>query len=279
VLITTLLVACAVPTTPPTSTPNVGTVADQLTRGAPLYAQSCATANCHGTRGEGIRAGDSFSAWPLVGKEFQARNPNAQVVFDVVRSGDEQNLRAMTDQQIYDAIAFELNLNEVPLSAPLTAQIAATTPSGGVGFNPATIYPPLDNLKYLTPPTPPRASYFSSNDYVALRIDQLTQVSSIGDVTLPDSGKFVLMVFALKDLTNHPLDIDPQYLQFYDSADRASTPAAIAVNSPIEQFHRITIQPDHGTAAIAVFPLAPNVSPDKLVYDDATSHALTLSLK
>ena len=46
--------------------------------------------------------------WPAVGADFQRRNPNAQVVFDVIRSGEEPELRALADQQIYDAVAWEL---------------------------------------------------------------------------------------------------------------------------------------------------------------------------
>jgi hypothetical protein len=89
--------------------PRSAAVADQLARGARLYALGCATAECHGKHGEGVRSGGTFRVWPLVGAEFQARNPNAQVIFDVVRSGSERRLRAMTDQQIYDAIAHELS--------------------------------------------------------------------------------------------------------------------------------------------------------------------------
>src|SRR5690242_2295770 len=81
-------------------------VQSQLASGEPIYKQTCATSVCHGTQGEGIKSGNSFSAWPLVGKEFQSRHPNAQVVFDVIRSGGERNLLALTDQQVYDAIAY-----------------------------------------------------------------------------------------------------------------------------------------------------------------------------
>ena len=277
-----ILIACGEPTAAPAPTPDAGTVAEQIARGAPLYAQNCATANCHGIKGEGIRAGNSFSAWPLVGPEFAARNPNAQVVFDVVRSGDEQNLRAMTDQQIYDAIAFELSQNGTPSGAPLTAQNATTqyaTQSGSASFNPAALYPPTDGVKYLVPSTPPRASYAASNDYAALRVDQIAEASSIGEAAPPANGKFVLMVLALQDLTDHPIDVDPGFLRLYDSTGRADAPQVFPVNFPIEQLHHLTIQPGYGTAAITAFALAAGASLDRLVYDNATGHALTLSLK
>ena len=67
----------------------VALIGDQLARGREVYEQGCATQACHGLEGEGIRSGDEFRVWPLVGKEFQHRNPTAQVVFDVVRSGGE----------------------------------------------------------------------------------------------------------------------------------------------------------------------------------------------
>src|SRR5262245_3193777 len=72
------------------------TVEIQLASGGPIYAQTCATSACHGTQGEGIHSEDGFKAWPLVGEEFQSRHPNAQVVFDVIRSGSESNLLALT---------------------------------------------------------------------------------------------------------------------------------------------------------------------------------------
>src|SRR3990172_6030837 len=107
------------------STP--ASVESQLVSGAPIYAQSCATSTCHGTQGEGIRSGDGFKVWPLVGDEFQSRHPNAQIVFDVIRSGSERNLLALTDQQIYNAIAYELSQNQITLESPLTADDAFMT--------------------------------------------------------------------------------------------------------------------------------------------------------
>lgn len=110
-------------------------VESQLTNGAPIYAQTCATSICHGTQGEGIRSGTGFSAWPLVGADFQSRHPNAQIVFDVIRSGGERNLLALTDQQIYDAIAYELSQNQITLESPLTADNAFTTYGSSMSGN------------------------------------------------------------------------------------------------------------------------------------------------
>ncbi len=270
------LFACAAPTSSPTPTPSIGTVTDQLARGATLYAQNCATANCHGTKGEGLRSGDSFTAFPLVGKDFQARNPNAQVVFDVVRSGGEQNLRALTDQQIYDAIVFELQENGAKLAAPLSAQRASMTPNSNLAFDPAAIYPPLDGVAYIVPPVPPRAFWIADNGYVELRVDQIAFASAINQQSPPRGGAYVIVVLALRDLTNHALDIDPKFLRLYDSIGSALEPQAIALHSPIEQFHHLTIQPDHGAAAIVVFALSSGATYDRIVYDDQTGHAVTL---
>src|SRR5436190_6598863 len=108
-----LLFACTTSPVALTATQSAGvidTVDGQVARGELIYQQTCAT--CHGLQGEGKRLGDTFAIWPLVGEGFQARNPNAQVVFDVVRSRNEPSLRALTDAQIYDAIAYVWNLND-----------------------------------------------------------------------------------------------------------------------------------------------------------------------
>jgi mono/diheme cytochrome c family protein len=271
-----VIVACSTAPTA-TPTPTVGTVTEQLARGAPLYAQNCATAQCHGTHGEGLRAGNSFRAFPLVGPLLAARNPTAQVIFDVVRSGDEQNLRAMTDQQIYDAIAYELSQNGVELNAPLTAQSATTTSTGTLNFDPDAVYPPLGDVTFLTPPVPPRASWFATNDYVALRVDQIAQTNAIGHAA-PSGSVFALVVFALQDLTNHPLEVDPNFMRLYDTKGASHEPQPVELASPIERLHPLTIQSEHGTAAIAVFTLPADAKYDRLVYDDQTGHALSLKL-
>src|SRR5262249_28105825 len=69
-----ILFACSAPVTE--SSP-----AAQLVRGEPIYRQTCATTQCHGTEGQGRKSGGQFAVWPLVGAEFQQRHPNAQVVF------------------------------------------------------------------------------------------------------------------------------------------------------------------------------------------------------
>src|SRR5436309_14087590 len=101
ITVAALLFACTTPPASSTLTRTTGTIEvvdGQIARGELIYQQTCVT--CHGLQGEGQRRGSTFAVWPLVGADFQARNPNAQVVFDVVRSQSEPNLRALTDEQI-----------------------------------------------------------------------------------------------------------------------------------------------------------------------------------
>src|SRR5436190_5158385 len=148
-----LLFACTTPPVVPTATRTTGTIVEtvdgQVARGEPIYQQICAT--CHGLQGEGQRLGTSFAIWPLVGADFQARNPNAQVVFDVVRSKSELHLRALTDAQIYDAIAYVWSLNDPERTSPITAQNAASISPGETveALAAAGIYPPLGNALHL----------------------------------------------------------------------------------------------------------------------------------
>jgi hypothetical protein len=274
---TVLVLACATQT--PTATPGALSVTDQLASGHPLYATGCATPQCHDTQGERIRQGDSFRIWPLVGAEFQSRNPNAQVIFDVVRSGDEQSLRAMTDQQIYDAIAYELSLNQVHLQEPLTARNAAGVRSGknSQAFGVGMIFPPSNAVLFAA--TSVQVTWPAAvNGYVDLRVDQLAQASAIGNSKPPEGGSFVVVVFALQDLAGRPLDVAPQFLRLYDARGQALEPQAIDLTSAVERFHAQKLEPDHGTAATAIFALPSGTGYERLVYDDSTGHPLSLDL-
>ncbi len=254
---------------PPTATPTrtSGTGADQLARGAPFYAQNCATASCHGIHGEGIREGGSFRAFPLVGKEFAARNPSAQIIFDVVRSGGEENLRALTDQQIYDAIAYELSQNDIHWPAPIDERNAAMVSSGAQNFILNTIYPPLTNAalqyRHVWTMTAP-----ASDPSIGLQLDQFAEASKVGDTMAPDGGALVIVVFTLRDLRDKPIQVDPQFLQLDDFKGRQLDVQALDPGSPIERFHPQVIQPDHNTSAIAVFSVPAGVTTMRLVYDD-----------
>jgi mono/diheme cytochrome c family protein len=277
-----LLFACT--TTSPvalTATQSAGaidTVDGQVARGELIYQQACAT--CHGLQGEGKRLSDSFAIWPLVGNNFQARNPNAQVVFDVVRSRSEPNLRALTDAQIYDAIAYVWNLNDPEGISIITAQNAASIPPGETveALTPVEAYPPLDNLLQLAGPPPAIAQQTVTNGYMGMRVDQIIRASAIGNITAAPGHSFVIIVFALQNLGGQPLDLDPKFLQLEDAQMHVLSPQTIDLASPIERFHAQTIQPEHGTAAIAVFTLPGGVD-WQLVYDDQTGYPLSMSLE
>jgi hypothetical protein len=256
-------------------------VADQLTRGARLYALGCATAECHGTHGQGVRSGGTFRVWPLVGADFQARNPTAQVIFDVVRSGSERSLRAMTDQQIYDAIAYQLSLNGVQQTAVLDVHGAATLRTGPAA--PASghgeIHPPIGDAVLLQPTAISRAPPAPvANGYLRLRVDQVARASAIRGQSVAGGGAFWILVLAIQDLTDRPIALEPRHLRLRTSTGVSLEPREIDLDSPIERFHAQIITPEHGTAAVAVFAVPAGATPAQLAYDDHTGHPLSVKL-
>jgi len=255
-------------------------VESQLENGAPIYAQNCATSTCHGTQGEGIRSSNGFKAWPLVGDEFQTRHPNAQIVFDVIRSGGESNLRALTDQQIYDAIAYQLSQNRITPDSPLTAGNAFTTFGGNMsGKAQGGLYPPSDNATLIDLPSTRDLPIVSQNSRLRIQIDQIAEASVIGKTKPPDGGVFLIMVFVFTDLDQAPLTVTPNYLRLSTLEGDLLQPQSVNIHSAVERFHEQTIKPQHGTAALVVFELTPPDGFDQLVYDDGTGDRLALALK
>ena len=255
-------------------------IESQLASGGPIYHQTCATSSCHGTDGAGLRSGNGFSVWPLVGDDFQARHPNAQIVFDVIRSGDEPNLRALTDQQIYDSIAYELNQNNIFLQAPLTAANAYHTFGGQMsGSKFDGFYPPLGNYEPTT--TPPHADLPLSAEGgdLRLQVDQIAAASAIGGTKSPTGGIFLMMVFVLADRGQAPITVGPENLSLTIPGDDILLPQTINPRTAIENFHTQTIQPGHGTAALAIFSLPAPDQFDRLIYSDKQGNRLELSLK
>jgi hypothetical protein len=256
-------------------------VADQLARGARLYAAGCATARCHGAHGEGIRSGEGFQVWPLVGPGFQRRNPNAQVIFDVVRSGSERSLRAMTDQQIYDAIAYELSLNGARLQSVLTGGHAADVASGPAASDsrPDPLHPPPRGVRFSPSSAAPRAPpHAAGNSHLRLRIDQMARATAIGHRSAPAGGAFALVVIALQDSTDRPIAVEPRRLRLRTSAGAKLEPGDLDLEYAVERLRPQTISPGHGTAAVAVFALPAGATPVELTYDDGTGHALSVEL-
>ncbi|HEU0296235.1 MAG TPA: cytochrome c [Anaerolineales bacterium] len=265
------IVAC----TPTQASP----AADQLSRGQPIYEQGCATAACHGVNGEGIRSGNGFRVWPLVGEEFQRRNPTAQVIFDVVRSGGEPSLRALTDQQIYDAIAYELSLNDVELSEPLDSQNAPVLSSGATGV-PETgrLFPPPGNGRLIFTWHAPALPIYAENSDLHIRLTQMALAASIGETVLPAGESFILVVFTLEVLAEHPIEVGPQNLRLATEDGQMLEPLEIGLDYPVARFYPQTIQPEHGTAALAIFALPETAKIGRLLYTLPTGQQVILEI-
>jgi mono/diheme cytochrome c family protein len=112
--------------------------ATQAAVGRDIYAHTCL--ECHGDHGQGVQGRTE----PTEGRLFQNRNPTAQVIFDVVRSGREPKLRALTDDQVWAAIATELAANGVDLGErSLGADNAAIVKTGPAAHPDSTrFFPP-----------------------------------------------------------------------------------------------------------------------------------------
>ena len=271
------LYACNLKTvtnSPPTS------IESQLTSGGQIYHQTCATSSCHGTDGAGLRAGGGFSVWPLVGADFQTRHPNAQIVFDVIRSGDEPNLRALTDQQIYDSIAYELRQNNIPLQAPLTAANAYQTFGGQMlGSKVDGFYPPLGNYELTAVPPHADLPLSAKGGDLRLQVDQIAAASAIGGTKAPPGGTFLMLVCVLTDRGQAPITVGPENLSLATPDGDILLSQTIDPRTAIEKFHTQTIQPQHGTAALAIFSLPAPDQFDRLIYADKNGNRLELSLK
>lgn len=255
--------------------------AEQIVRGSPIYARDCATELCHGMSGEGIPSEDGFRVWPLIGPEFETRNPNAQVIFDVVRSGSESNLRALSDGEIYAAIAYELDQNGVQLSAPVNEANAASVLSGDTS-PPASwgsLFPPPGNARLLPPPSPPVEPPQGTAGDLRLRISQLAKASVIGKSTAPQGGFFVILVFAMQNLGDGELSLDPEFLRLVDSRGQAHSRADANLAYPMERFHSIGIQPGFGTAGYEIFLIPPGVEHHSLVYARPSEAPLEIKLR
>lgn len=255
-------------------------VADKIARGKAIYEQGCATENCHGTQGEGIPRGDSFRAWPLVGANFQRRNPTTQVVFDVVRSGGESSLRALTDQQVYNSIAYELSLNEVEISEPLNSQNASTIASGAVAKIPApgSLFPPPGNAELISTRPVPALPLSAENSSLRMRLTQIALTASIGGKVPPSGGSYILIVLTFEDLTDDPLEVGPGQLSLATGDGQILAPQDIGLAYPVDRFHSQTIQPEHGTAALAIFALPGVTEMDHLSYNFPDGGQLILRL-
>jgi hypothetical protein len=247
-------------------------VGDQIVRGQAIYVRDCATAPCHGLEGEGIRSGDGYRVWPLVGPEFTQRNPTAQVIFDVTRSGPEREMRALSDQEHYDAIAYELALNGVLLTEPVTAANAAMIPSGPDVSPPApgTLFPPPDNA------TLAGASAFTlpavgQDDAWRLSVTQAALASHIGGQPAPNDGQFLIAVFFLETQAEGSAAVTPAALTLQTTNGDQMAPQNIALDFAVARFGQQTIEPGSGVSGHAVFLLPAGAQPASLRYGLASA--------
>jgi hypothetical protein len=229
----------------------------QLARGQAIYEQGCATSTCHGVHGEGILDDNAFRVWPLVGEQFQRRNPTAQVIFDVVRSGRESSLRAFTDQEIYDAIAYELSLNGVSISALLTSQNAPTTYSGSSVETPqsGSLFPPPGNVQLIASWLALTLPVCAEDGELRLCVTQMALVDSIGINKLSSGGQYVLIVSTMEVLADQPLEVGPQFLRLVSKDGLKLEPLEINLDYPVTRFSDQIIQSEHGTAFLGIFAL------------------------
>lgn len=261
-------------------------ISEQLARGKMIYEEGCATENCHGIKGEGIPRGNGFRAWPLVGDDFQQRNPTAQVIFDVVRSGGESSLRALTDQQVYDSIAYELSLNGVELSEPLDSQNASALSSGAAAgtSKPGELFPPPGNAELISvwPDLTLQGALdlplSAENGELRLRLTQIALTASIGGKVPPSGGSYVLLVLTFEDLAKEALEVGPEQLRLVTADDQTLAPLEIGLAYPVDRFHSQTIQPEHGTAALVIFAMPKATDMDHLLYNLRDGGRLILAL-
>jgi len=230
---------------------------DQLTRGQAIYEQGCATSTCHGVHGEGIKNGNDFRAWPLVGEAFQVRNPTAQVIFDVVRSGGEPSLRKLTDQEIFDSIAYELSLNGVPFSALLTARNAPATYSGTSVQAPGsgTLFPPPRNTTLVTDWSAPTLPVCGENGDLRWCVTQMALTESLGGRTPAKGSRFILIVSNLAVLSTPSLEVKPSDFRLASEDGQQFEPLQIKLDYPVAGFFPLTIQPEHSISGMSIFAL------------------------
>ena len=204
----------------------------------------------------------------------------------MVRSGGESSLRALSDQQIYDSIAYELSLNEVQLTEPLDSQNAPALSSGAAAKapEPGDLYPPPGNAELVS--TWPDPSFqealdlplSTENGDLRLRLTQIALAASIGGNASPSGERYVLMVLTFEDLADEPLEVGPGQLSLVTTDGDTLAPQEIGLAYPVDRFHSQTIQPEHGTAAWAAFALPEAAKMDHLLYILPTRERLILEL-
>jgi len=252
----------------------------QLVRGQAIYEHGCATSTCHGVQGEGILDGSEFRVWPLAGEEFQLRNPTAQVIFDVVRSGRESSLRALTDQEIYDSIAYELSLNAISIPELLTSQNAPTTYSGSSVEIPqsGSLFPPPSNVQLIASWPAPALPVCAEDGKLRLCVTQIALADSIGKNMLSSRGQYVLIVSTMEVLADQPFEVGPQFLRLVSKDGLKLEPLEINLDYPVTRFSDQIIQPEHGTSFTSIFALPESSEIGYLNYTTPARQPLVVEL-
>ncbi|MDR3572751.1 MAG: DUF4352 domain-containing protein [Anaerolineaceae bacterium] len=268
--------ACAEQASP---TPEPMTFDKQAVLGRPIYFQNCATTLCHGTDSKGILKGSSYLVAPLIGSQFIERNPNTQVMFDVVRSRNEPNLLALTDEQVYQAIAFDLTLNQMQPKQAITSQNAQALPPGG-SQKTGQLFPPVSDIKLLSTTSGPTLPKTASNNTLALRVDQLAFTGSVGTYTPTRAGgTFVIVVLSIKNLTDKAVNVDPKFLSLTDTNGNKHNPQSLNFVYPVVRLHSQQVQPQNSYSGYAIFGLAQATSYRSLIYDNGSGSPLSIDLK
>ena len=88
-----------------------------------------------------------------------------------------------------------------------------------------------------------------------------------------------MLVFVLTDTGQTPITIGPENLSLTTPAGDILMSQETNPRTAIEKFHTQTIQPQYGTAALAIFSLPAPDHFDRLIYSDKQGNRLELSLK
>ena len=148
-----------------------------------------------------------------------------------------------------------------------------------LGSNVDGFYPPLGNYEPIS--TPPHADLPLNTEGgdLRLQVDQIAAVSAIGSTKAPAGGAFLMLVFVLTDRGQAPIMVGTENLSLTTPSGDTLLPQTIDPHTAIEKFHTQTIQPGHGTAALAIFSLPMSDQFDRLIYSDKQGNRLELSLQ
>jgi hypothetical protein len=118
----------------------------------------------------------------------------------------------------------------------------------------------------------------AENSDLRIRLTQLALAASIGEKVPPDKGSYVLAVLTLEDLADHPLEVGPQSLRLVTEDGQTLKPLEIGLDYPVARFYSQTIQPEHGTAALAIFALPENTKIGHMQYNLPAGQQLVLDM-